>query len=139
MNHYFATCPKGMEYLLRDELVALGALDVREALAGAHFSGTLETAYRASLWSRLASRILLPLAEFDAADDEALYRGVQSIDWSAHLAAHGTFAVDAGTALSKLNHSQFIGLRSKDAVVDQFRQRDGSRPDIDTDEPDIRI
>ena len=136
---FFATCPKGMEYLLRDELVAIGASDVREALAGAHFSGTLETAYKACLWSRLASRILLPLAEFDAADDEALYRGVQTIDWSAHLAAHATFAVDAGTALSKLTHSQFIGLRTKDAVVDQFRQRDGSRPDIDTDEPDIRI
>src|SRR3546814_20275974 len=97
-----------MEYLRRDELVALGASDVREALAGAHFSGTLETAYRACLCSRLASRILLPLAEFDAADDEALYRGVQTIDWSAHLAAHGTFAVDAGTALSKLTHSQFV-------------------------------
>ncbi|HZY34465.1 MAG TPA: bifunctional 23S rRNA (guanine(2069)-N(7))-methyltransferase RlmK/23S rRNA (guanine(2445)-N(2))-methyltransferase RlmL [Rhodanobacter sp.] len=139
MSHYFATCPKGMEYLLRDELVALGASDVREALAGAHFSGTLETAYKACLWSRLASRILLPLAEFDAADDDALYRGVQDIDWSEHLAAHATFAVDAGTALSKLTHSQFIGLRTKDAVVDQFRQRDGSRPGIDTDEPDIRI
>ena len=139
MSHYFATCPKGMEYLLRDELVALGASDVREALAGAHFSGTLETAYKACLWSRLASRILLPLAEFDAADDDALYRGVQAIDWSEHLAAHATFAVDAGTAMSKLTHSQFIGLRTKDAVVDQFRQRDGSRPGIDTDEPDIRI
>ncbi|KZC15675.1 23S rRNA (guanine(2445)-N(2))/(guanine(2069)-N(7))-methyltransferase [Rhodanobacter sp. FW510-R12] len=136
---FFATCPKGMEYLLRDELVALGAGDVREALAGAHFAGTLETAYRACLWSRLASRILLPLAEFDAADDDALYRGVQAIDWSEHLAAHATFAVDAGTAMSKLTHSQFIGLRVKDAVVDQFRQRDGSRPGIDTDEPDIRI
>jgi len=136
---FFATCPKGMEYLLRDELVAIGAADVREALAGVHFSGTLETAYKACLWSRLASRILLPLAEFDAADDDALYRGVQYIDWSTHLAAHATFAVDAGTAMSKLNHSQFIGLRTKDAVVDQFRQRDGSRPGIDTDEPDIRI
>ncbi|EIM03034.1 23S rRNA (guanine(2445)-N(2))/(guanine(2069)-N(7))-methyltransferase [Rhodanobacter thiooxydans] len=139
MSQYFATCPKGMEYLLRDELAALGALDVREALAGVHFTGTLETAYRACLWSRLASRMLLPLAEFDAADDDALYRGVQAIDWSQHLAAHATFAVDAGTALSKLTHSQFIGLRTKDAVVDQFRQRDGSRPDINTDEPDIRI
>lgn len=139
MSHYFATCPKGLEYLLRDELIAIGASDVREALAGAHFSGTLETAYRACLWSRLASRILLPLAEFDAADDEALYRGVQDTDWSRHLAAHGTFAVDAGTALSKLTHSQFIGLRVKDAVVDQFRQRDGNRPGIDTDEPDLRI
>jgi 23S rRNA (guanine2445-N2)-methyltransferase / 23S rRNA (guanine2069-N7)-methyltransferase len=136
---FFATCPKGLEYLLRDELIALGASDVREALAGAHFSGTLATAYKACLWSRLASRILLPLADFEAADDDALYRGVQELDWSAHLAAHGTFAVDAGTALSKLSHSQFIGLRTKDAVVDQFRQRDGNRPGIDTDEPDIRI
>ena len=136
---FFATCPKGLEYLLRDELIALGGSDVREALAGAHFSGTLETAYRACLWSRLASRILLPLAEFDAADDDALYRGVQTIDWSSHLAVHGTFAVDAGTAMSKLTHSQFVGLRVKDAVVDQFRQRDGTRPGIDTDEPDIRI
>lgn len=139
MNHYFATCPKGLEYLLRDELIAIGATDVREALAGAHFSGTLQTAYKACLWSRLASRILLPLAEFDAPDDDALYRGVQDIDWSQHLAAHATFAVDAGTAMSKLTHSQFIGLRVKDAVVDQFRQRDGNRPSIDTDEPDIRI
>jgi len=139
MNAWFATCPKGMEYLLRDELVALGASDVREALAGVHFGGTLETAYRACLWSRLASRVLLPLAQFDAPDEDALYRGVQQIDWRQHLAAHGTFAVDAGTALSKLNHSQFVGLRAKDAVVDQFRQHDGNRPGIDTDEPDIRI
>jgi len=136
---FFATCPKGLEYLLRDELIGIGAEDVRETLAGVHFSGTLETAYKACLWTRLASRILLPLAEFDAADDDALYRGVQEIDWSQHLAAHATFAVDAGTAMSKLTHSQFIGLRVKDAVVDQFRQRDGSRPGIDTDEPDIRI
>ncbi|WP_158886161.1 bifunctional 23S rRNA (guanine(2069)-N(7))-methyltransferase RlmK/23S rRNA (guanine(2445)-N(2))-methyltransferase RlmL [Rhodanobacter sp. L36] len=139
MSHYFATCPKGLEYLLRDELLAMGAVDVREAMAGAHFSGTLETAYRACLWSRLASRILLPLAEFDASDDDALYRGVQDIDWSQHLAPHATFAVDAGTAMSKLTHSQYIGLRVKDAVVDQFRQRDGNRPGIDTDEPDLRI
>jgi len=139
MTAYFATCPKGMEYLLRDELIALGAADVREALAGVHFSGSLETAYRACLWSRLASRILLPLAEFDAATDDALYAGVQTIDWSAHLAAHATLAVDAGTALSKLTHSQYIGQRVKDAVVDQFRQRDGNRPGVDTDEPDLRI
>lgn len=139
MSHYFATCPKGLEYLLRDELIALGATDVREALAGAQFSGSLETAYRACLWSRLASRILLPLAEFDAATEDALYAGVQAIDWSQHLAAHGTFAVDANTAVSKLTHSQYIGLRTKDAVVDQYRQRDGTRPNIDTDEPDLRI
>ncbi|HEX7816710.1 bifunctional 23S rRNA (guanine(2069)-N(7))-methyltransferase RlmK/23S rRNA (guanine(2445)-N(2))-methyltransferase RlmL [Dyella sp.] len=139
MSAYFATCPKGLEYLLRDELIALGAADVREALAGVYFAGELETAYRACLWSRLASRILLPLAEFEAADGEALYAGMQAIDWSMHLASHGTFAIDAVTAQSKLTHSQFIALRAKDAVVDQFRQRDGTRPDVDTDEPDVRI
>ncbi len=139
MSAYFATCPKGLEYLLRDELVALGAADVREALAGVHFSGPLETAYRACLWSRLASRVLLPLAEFDAATDEALYAGVQAIDWSQHLAAHATLAVDAHTAQSKLNHSQFVAQRVKDAVVDQFRQQGGTRPGVDTEEPDVRL
>ena len=139
MSAYFATCPKGLEYLLRDELAALGAEDVREALAGVYFSGPLEIAYRACLWSRLASRVLLPLAEFDAVDGDALYAGVEAIDWSKHLAAHGTLAVEAVTAQSKLTHSQFVALRVKDAVVDQFRQRDGSRPDVDTEEPDVRI
>ena len=139
MSAFFATCPKGLEYLLRDELVALGAEDVREALAGVHFAGTLETAYRACLWSRLASRVLLPLAEFDAATDDALYSGVQAIDWSKHLGPRATLAVDANSAQSKLTHSQFIAQRVKDAIVDQFRQRDGSRPDVDTDEPDVRI
>jgi 23S rRNA (guanine2445-N2)-methyltransferase / 23S rRNA (guanine2069-N7)-methyltransferase len=139
LKPFFATCPKGLEYLLRDELTALGAADVREALAGVHFSGILETAYRACLWSRLASRILLPLAEFDAASDDALYAGVQSIDWSTHLAPHATLAVDANTSQSKLTHSQYLAQRVKDAVVDQFRQRGHARPDVDTEEPDVRI
>lgn len=139
MRDFFATCPKGLEYLLRDELAALGADKVHEALAGVYFSGSLEVAYKACLWSRLASRILLPLAEFAAADDEALYEGVQTIDWSAHLTVKATLAVDAGTAMSQLTHSQFIAQRVKDAVVDQFRQSTGERPNIDLDEPDVRI
>jgi 23S rRNA (guanine2445-N2)-methyltransferase / 23S rRNA (guanine2069-N7)-methyltransferase len=136
---FFATCPKGLEYLLRDELAALGADEAREALAGVHFSGSLETAYRACLWSRLASRILMPLSEFDAADPEALYAGVQAIDWTAHLAPHSTMAVDAVTSQSKLTHSQYIALKVKDAVVDQFRSATGARPDVDTEEPDLRL
>ncbi|GGA06892.1 bifunctional 23S rRNA (guanine(2069)-N(7))-methyltransferase RlmK/23S rRNA (guanine(2445)-N(2))-methyltransferase RlmL [Dyella caseinilytica] len=139
MNSFFATCPKGLEYLLRDELMALGGTDVHEALAGVRFSGTLETAYRACLWSRLASRILLPIAEFEAASDEALYAGVQAIDWSQHLAPHATLAVDANTAQSKITHSQFLAQRVKDAVVDQFRARGQERPGVDTEEPDVRI
>jgi 23S rRNA (guanine2445-N2)-methyltransferase / 23S rRNA (guanine2069-N7)-methyltransferase len=139
VSDFFATCPKGLEYLLRDELLALGAEEAREALAGVYFSGPLGIAYRACLWSRLASRVLMPLAEFDAADGDALYAGVQAIDWSRHMAAHSTMAVDSVTSQSKLTHSQYIALRVKDAVVDQFRDRSGSRPDIDTDEPDLRL
>ena len=125
--------------MLRDELIALGASDVREALAGVHFSGELEHAYRACLWSRLASRVLLPIAEFDAGSEDALYAGVQAIDWAAHIATHGTLAVDANTQRSKLVHSQYIAQRVKDAVVDQFRQLSGERPDVDTEEPDVRV
>jgi 23S rRNA (guanine2445-N2)-methyltransferase / 23S rRNA (guanine2069-N7)-methyltransferase len=135
----FATCPKGLEYLLRDELAALGATDAREALAGVHFSGTLDVAYRACLWSRLASRILMPLAEFDAPDGEALYDGVAGVDFAAHLAPGGSFAIDAVGATRGISHSHYAVQRVKDALVDQFRQRVGARPDVDTERPDVRL
>ena len=138
-RQYFATCPKGLEYLLRDELVALGGEDVREARAGVHFSGDLAIAYRACLWSRLASRILLPLAQFPAADDEALYDGVAAIDWSQHMAASGSLAIHAVSTASKLTHTRFIAQRAKDAIVDQFRDLGGLRPDVDLDAPTIRL
>jgi 23S rRNA (guanine2445-N2)-methyltransferase / 23S rRNA (guanine2069-N7)-methyltransferase len=135
----FATCPKGLEYLLRDELRALGADDAREGLAGVALSGPLELAYRACLWSRLASRVLLQLAEFDAADADALYAGVQAIDWSQHLAVDGTFAIDAVGSAGALKHTQYVALRAKDALVDQFRERTGARPDVDVERPSIRL
>lgn len=139
MATFFATCPKGLELLLRDELVALGAAEAREALAGVHFEGALDAAYRACLWSRLASRILLRLAVFDAPDADALYDGVQGIDWSAHLAEGATLAVDAVGSSAGLTHSQFVALRTKDAIVDQLRATRGTRPDVDTEAPAVRV
>ena len=136
---FFATCPKGLEYLLRDELAALGATESREALAGVHFEGELEIAYRACLWSRLASRVLMPMAEFAAADEQALYDGVQGIDWTRHLDAEGTLAVDASSNQSRLTHTRYLSQKVKDAVVDQFRARDGTRPGVDLDRPSIRL
>jgi 23S rRNA (guanine2445-N2)-methyltransferase / 23S rRNA (guanine2069-N7)-methyltransferase len=138
-RRYFATCPKGLEYLLVDELKALGADGVREALAGVYFEGPVEIAYRACLWSRLASRILLPIAEFACANEEDLYAGVQAIDWSAHLRADGTLAVDASLVQSQLKHARYAEQKTKDAIVDQFRQASGQRPSVDTDQPDLRI
>ena len=139
MRDFFASCPKGLEYLLVDELEALGASDVHEALAGVHFRGELEAGYRACLWSRLASRVLMPLAQFDADDGDALYAGARAIDWSAHLDAAATFAVDAVGSTRGITHSQYAALRVKDAIVDQFRAASGQRPDVDTQNPALRV
>jgi len=135
---FFATCPKGIEYLLRDELIALGA-GAREALAGVHFEGDLECAYRACLESRLASRILMRLAEFPAADADALYAGTRAIDWSDHLAPDATLAIDATGTSGSLVHSGFAAQKVKDAVVDQLRERHETRPTVRAERPDLRL
>jgi 23S rRNA (guanine2445-N2)-methyltransferase / 23S rRNA (guanine2069-N7)-methyltransferase len=139
VRDFFASCPKGLEYLLVDELKALGGADVREALAGVHFRGELAVGYAACLWSRLASRILMPLIEFAVEDADALYAGVRSIDWSGHLDVDATFAVDAVGSTHGVTHSQFAALRVKDAIVDQFRDSSGSRPSVDTEQPALRV
>lgn len=136
---FFAPCAKGLEYLLVDELRALGIDDAREGLAGVGFSGTLEQAQRGVLWSRLASRILVQLGEFACDDEAALYAGLMAIDWSAQLAAHGSLWIDAHGSSGSLVHTQFVAQRAKDAIVDQFRQRSGQRPDVDRAQPDVRI
>src|ERR1700712_5519130 len=128
MPQFFATCPKGLEYLLVDELKLLGADDAHESLSGVHFSGELELGYRTCLWSRLASRILLRLAEFDVPDEAALYAGVGELDWSQHMDVDGTLAVDAVGSSETLRNTQYVAQRVKDAVVDQFRDRTGQRP-----------
>lgn len=137
--NFFATCPKGIEALLAEELRAFDAADVKETRAGVAFTGTLATAYRACLWSRLASRVLLTLARFPAASAEALYAGVQNIRWSEHLDAHGTLAVDFSGTGSGITHSRFGALKVKDAIVDQLRDEAGARPSVDTERPDLRI
>jgi 23S rRNA (guanine2445-N2)-methyltransferase / 23S rRNA (guanine2069-N7)-methyltransferase len=139
MRDFFATCPKGLEYLLVDELKALGASDVREALAGVHFRGEPEAGYRACLWSRLASRVLAPIAEFVAADGDALYAGALAVDWNDHLDVTASFAVDAVGGTQGITNSQYAALRVKDAIVDQFREKSGERPNVDTDRPAVRV
>jgi 23S rRNA (guanine2445-N2)-methyltransferase / 23S rRNA (guanine2069-N7)-methyltransferase len=138
VTQFFATCPKGLEYLLRDELAALGA-DAREALAGVRFEGDMACAYRACLESRLASRILMPLAEFAANDADALYVGVRGVDWSQHLAPDATLAIDAIGSSGTITHSGFAAQKAKDAIADQFRERYETRPTIQPERPDIRL
>lgn len=138
-NAYFATAARGLEPLLATELISFGAQEVVEAIGGVHFASSLNVALRACLWSRLASRILAPIAEFEANDTDQLYEGALQIDWRQHLDVGGSLAVDAHVSQSKIDHSRYALLRVKDAVVDQFRDHCGERPNIDALQPDLRL
>lgn len=136
---FFASCPPGVADLTAAELRDCGATQTREFKLGVQFEGTLETAYRACLWSRTASRVLMPLASFPAATPEQLYAGVREIDWSQHLGPNSTLAVELGGASSGITHSRYGALKTKDAIVDQLRERTGERPSVNVDDPDVRI
>jgi 23S rRNA (guanine2445-N2)-methyltransferase / 23S rRNA (guanine2069-N7)-methyltransferase len=136
---FFASCGKGLEYLLADELLALGCAGATAALAGVNVEGELVDAQRAVLWSRLASRVLWPIAEFECADEHALYAGVAALPWPEHLPADHTLAVDAHVSGDALTHARYAAQRVKDAVVDVMRARTGARPDVDLESPDLRL
>src|SRR6476619_414969 len=136
---FYASCGKGLEYLLADELVALGCRRATAALAGANVEGDLVDAQRAVLGSRLASRVLWPIAEFDCPDEHALYAGAAAVDWPAHLASGHTVAVDAHVSGDAITHARYAAQRVKDGVVDVMRARTGDRPDVDVEAPDLRL
>lgn len=136
---FFASCPPGVADLTAAELRACGATNTRELKLGVLFEGTLETAYRACLWSRTASRILMPLGNFPAATAEELYAGVAAIDWTQHLAPNGTLAIEFGGTSASIKHTHFGALKTKDAIVDQLRERTGQRPSVELERPDIRL
>ncbi len=136
---FFASCGKGLEYLLVDELIALGCGHATAAVAGANVAGDLAQAQRAVMWSRIASRVMWPLAEFDCPDEHALYAGVAAVDWTRHLPQHAAIAVDAHVGGSAITHAQYAAQRVKDAIVDTMRAATGARPDVDLHHPDVRI
>lgn len=135
----FVNCPKGLESLLLAELQSLGASEVRETVAGVYASGGADLPYRVCLWSRLANRVLLPLARFDVNDADDLYRGAGAVDWLAHMDASTSFAVDFAGQSDAIRHSQFGAQKIKDAIVDQFQRREGTRPSVDLQSPQLRI
>jgi 23S rRNA G2445 N2-methylase RlmL len=136
---FFATAAKGTEPLLRDELHELGLSRVRADRGGVHFGVEPKDAYRACLWSRIAQRVLEPLADFACPDEDALYTGVRSVDWGRVLDATRTLAVRAACRSSRLTHTQYIAQRTKDAVVDQLREKLGARPSVDRQAPDVQL
>lgn len=129
----------GFEELLAKELTQLGAQKVEQGVRVVTFMGDKGFMYKANLGLRTALKILKPIKTFKAVNDVALYKGIQSIDWSDYFTAHQTFLIDTTLHSDHFNHSQYVALKSKDAIVDQFRDNQGKRPSVDKDFPDLRI
>ena len=129
----------GFEELLAKELTQLGAQKVEQGVRVVSFMGDKGFMYKANLGLRTALKILKPIKTFKAVNDVALYKGIQSIDWSDYFSAHQSFLIDTTLHSDHFNHSQYVALKSKDAIVDQFRDNQGKRPNVDKDFPDLRI
>ncbi len=135
----FVTCPKGLEYVLEKELDELLQKEAKVRPAGIAFDAMLPEIYRFVLWSRTANRVLLALAESEVHTAEQLYNLVYSIDWQTHMSVDNTLVVDFSGQSKNINNTAFGAVKVKDAIVDQFRDRIGERPNVTRDSPDIRI
>ncbi|MBI1831248.1 MAG: RNA methyltransferase [Planctomycetes bacterium] len=136
---FFATCARGLEKVLADELRALRADGVEPGRGGVRFQGDLSLLYRANLWLRTAVRVLMPILEAPVQSPDDLYAAVQSIDWSHFMTPAHTLAVDCNVRDSAITHSKYAALRVKDAICDQFVAKVGKRPSVDVETPMVGL
>jgi len=129
----------GLEPVLMEELAALGATNIKELKRAVACEVDKKTLYRANLELRTALRILVPIFQFDAHSEDELYKKIHDWDWSAHLTIDQTFAIDSTVSSEVFTHSKYVALKTKDALVDQFREKTGKRPSVDVESPDLRI
>src|SRR5437588_2754833 len=139
LRRYFATCARGIEAVLAAELRALKASTVEPGRGGVHFSGDQALLYQANLWLRTAIRVLWPILEVPVESPEALYDAVRTVDWTRYLTPEHTLAVDCNVRDSRITHSMYAALKTKDAICDQFTERQGRRPSVDVDEPMVPL
>jgi putative N6-adenine-specific DNA methylase len=139
LARYFATCARGIEPVLANELRDLGAADVTTGRGGVHFAGDKALLYRANLWLRTAIRVLQPILEAAVASPEELYAAVRGVDWSRYLTPEHTLAVDCNVRDSQITHSHYAALKTKDAICDQFVERVGRRPSVDVEQPMVGL
>ncbi len=139
MNSLFASTARGLEELLKTELEGLGATDCQVVQGGVHFQGDTRLLYQSLMWSRLASRIMLPLGECRVYSDLDLYLGVQAIPWTEMFNPGATFAVHFSGLNDEIRNSQYGALKVKDAIVDSFTRKNLPRPYVDRESPDLRI
>jgi 23S rRNA G2445 N2-methylase RlmL len=135
----FATCARGLEPFLLAEARELKLARAEGRPGGVHFTGDWSDLWRANLWLRTASRVLVELRRFEAKDGDELYMGAREVDWSRFLLPEGTLRVDAKCRHSQLGNSNFAALRVKDAIVDEFRDRFGVRPSVNRSSPDLHV
>ena len=136
---FFATCPTGFEPLLAEELRGLGADGVRPLKGMVSFAGELGDAYRACLWSRIASRVVAVIARVGAADADELYDGIAQIPWEEHLAQNTTLSIDAHGTNKSLKNTHFVELRTKDAISDHLRRVRGAAPVASKSDGGLRV
>ncbi|PTL93713.1 bifunctional 23S rRNA (guanine(2069)-N(7))-methyltransferase RlmK/23S rRNA (guanine(2445)-N(2))-methyltransferase RlmL [Halomonas litopenaei] len=135
-----ATCPRGIEQLLADELVTFGLTPGKTTVAGVNAEGDLEGAYRACLWSRLANRVILCLSRTEGVETpDALHDAAAAVDWQRHLPAGATIAVDFHGRSDEIRHTRFGAQTVKDGVVDRLGAAGQARPDVDVRNPDVRL
>lgn len=138
-QQFFATCPRGLEALLVDELTALGAKSLAPTDGGVGFAGDLQLCYRANLESRIATRIMWQVGQGRYSGEEDVYKAAYALSWPEWFAVNRTFMVKVTAVKCPLKSLEFVTLRIKDAVCDKFRLKGGNRPYIDTKQPDVRI
>ncbi|ALJ00245.1 THUMP domain-containing class I SAM-dependent RNA methyltransferase [Rufibacter tibetensis] len=134
-----ATTLAGLEEVLAQELRDLGAQYVKPGVRAVTFSGNQYLLYQANIWCRTAIRILKPFVQFKARDEKELYMKVREIDWDLYMSLNDTFAINAVVSRSTFEHSLYVSQLTKDAIVDQYREKTGRRPNVDVTTPDIRI
>ena len=139
MKQLFATTARGFEELLKSELTELGAQDAKVAQGGVHYWADDETLYRTLLWSRLSSRILLPIVQSKVFSDLDLYSAVVGVNWLDYFDEKVHFFVDFNGTNQEIRHTQFGAMRVKDGIVDYFERHGRARPNVDKEQPDIRI
>jgi len=135
----FVTCPLGLQYVLERELETLGGLSLKPIPAGVAGEVDKVALYRILLWSRIANRVIVQLANSKVVSAEDIYSVASSIDWQSHFLVEHSFAVDFLGTNQDITNSTFGALKVKDAIVDQFRQETGVRPSVNKVTPDIRI
>jgi len=139
MNQYFATCPRGLEALLADELKQSGARDIKPTDGGVAFMGELSVCYHANLHSRVATRILIQVGRGQYTNEDELYQGAFKINWPNWFDVKHDFMVKVTGVKCPLKSLEFATLRIKDAVCDKFRQAVNARPYVDTRTPAVRV